>query len=85
MSSSAYTSILIYINFTHQLLGNWFCLECKQGKVEEYHLSKHLVICMFIWEINLGSIVGANLCYVTDFVCLMCTIVNLVLKIFSND
>ena len=34
------------------------------------HLSKHFVICFFI---NLGIIHGANLYYVNDFVCIMCT------------
>ena len=30
----------------------------------------------FLWEINLFIIQGASLYYVTDFVCIMCTIVN---------
>ena len=38
-----------------------------------------------LWEINIGLIQGANLYCVTDFVCIMCTEVNWVHKIFSND
>ena len=73
----------------YQFLGNWLCLEClecKQRKIVKYHLSKPLVICIFfLWDINLGIIQGANLYYVTGFVCIMGTIVNRVHKVFSND
>ena len=68
----------IYKYYPNYVLGDLFCLECKQRKKVYfyYHLSKHLVICIFLWEIKLGIIQGANLYYVTDFVCIMCKIVN---------
>ena len=34
----------------------------------------------FLWKINLGIIQGANLFHVTDFVFIMCTLVNWVHK-----
>ena len=60
--------------------GHW-----SEVVVHLYHLSKHLVICIFLWENNLGIIQEANLYYVTDFVSMICTVVNWVHTICSND
>ena len=47
--------------------------------------SMHLVICIFSMGQYPRYYTGANLYYVTDFVCIICTIVNWVYKTFSND